>query len=195
MLIRLFLLPGLILFPVTYLVLYQGSYEVFATAIFFCGLVTVAQFSYVSEYLPKVFPVHLRGTGSAFATNVGGRMLGTMAATLNTELLAPLFTGENPPKVATAAAIIGGTVYADRARAVVPAADTARRGERRVRESGQTNAWRRSPLPRCGDLLLPAGHPGLTSSPSISFNNSSTALSSSLPRTPLKRITPLASRT
>jgi MFS family permease len=111
-LIRLFLVPGVFLFPLTYLVLYQGSYEIFATAIFFCGLVTVAQFSYVSEYLPKVFPVHLRGTGSAFATNVGGRMLGTMAATLNTELLAPLFSGDNPVKVATAAAVIGATVYA-----------------------------------------------------------------------------------
>ncbi len=114
MLIRLFLLPGLVLFPITYLVLFQGSYEIFATAIFFCGLVTVAQFSYVSEYLPKVFPLHLRGTGSAFATNIGGRMLGTMAALVNTELLAPLFTSAdgNPAKVAIAAAIIGGTVYA-----------------------------------------------------------------------------------
>lgn len=113
-LIRLFLLPGLILFPITYLMLYQGSYDVFATAIFFCGLVTVAQFSYVSEYLPKVFPVHLRGTGSAFATNIGGRMLGTMAAIVNTELVAPLFTSVegNPGKVAHAAAVIGATVYA-----------------------------------------------------------------------------------
>ncbi len=112
-LIRIFLLPGVVLFPVAYLVLYQGDYAVFALAIFFCGLVTVAQFSYVSEYLPKVFPVHLRGTGSAFATNVGGRMLGTMAATLNTELLAPLMSGEgNPAKVAKAAAIIGAVVYA-----------------------------------------------------------------------------------
>jgi len=110
-LIRLFLIPGVILFPVTYLTLYQGSYEVFATAIFFCGLVTVAQFSYVSEYLPKVFPLHLRGTGSAFATNIGGRMLGTMAAIVNTELLAPFFSGDNPQKVATAAAVIGATVY------------------------------------------------------------------------------------
>ncbi|MBY0456960.1 MAG: MFS transporter, partial [Gemmataceae bacterium] len=98
-LIRIFLLPGVVLFPLTYLVLYGGEYAVFATAIFFCGLVTVAQFSYVSEYLPKVFPLHLRGTGSAFATNVGGRMLGTMAATLNTELLSTFFSGENPQKV------------------------------------------------------------------------------------------------
>ena len=111
-LIRIFLLPGVVLFPVAYLVLYQGEYGVFATAIFLCGLVTVAQFSYVSEYLPKVFPVHLRGTGSAFATNVGGRMLGTMAATLNTELLSYAFTGERPQQVAMAAAVIGATVYA-----------------------------------------------------------------------------------
>lgn len=116
-LIRIFLLPGVVLFPVTYLVLYHGDYAIFALAIFFCGLLTIAQFSYVSEYLPKVFPLHLRGTGSGFATNVGGRMLGTMAATLNTELLAPMFfPGEgpekNPLRVAQAAAIIGCAVYA-----------------------------------------------------------------------------------
>jgi len=113
-LIRIFLIPGVVLLPVTYWFLFQGEYEVFATAIFFCGLLTIAQFSYVSEFLPRVFPVHLRGTGSAFATNVGGRMLGTMAATLNAELLAPMFTSVegNPLKVAHAAAVIGGTVYA-----------------------------------------------------------------------------------
>lgn len=117
LLIRLFLLPGLVLFPVTYLVLYQGDFTIFSVAVFFCGLVTVAQFSYVSEYLPKVFPVHLRGTGSGFATNIGGRMIGTMAAVVNTELLSSLFfPGEgddkNPMRVAMAAAVIGGTVYA-----------------------------------------------------------------------------------
>jgi MFS family permease len=117
LLIRLFLLPGLVLFPLTYLVLYQGDYTAFAVAVFFCGLVTVAQFSYVSEYLPKVFPIHLRGTGSGFATNVGGRMLGTMAALLNTELIAPLFLPGQPPeltplRVASAAAVIGVAVYA-----------------------------------------------------------------------------------
>jgi len=117
LLIRMFLVPGLFLFPLTYLVLFQGDFVIFCVAVFFCGLVTVAQFSYVSEYLPKVFPIHLRGTGSGFATNIGGRMIGTMAAVVNTELLAPLFlAGEgpekNPLRVATAAAIIGVTVYA-----------------------------------------------------------------------------------
>jgi MFS family permease len=111
LLLRLFLVPGIVLFPVTYLVLRGGDYNLFAAAIFGCGLLTVAQMSYMSEYLPKVFPVHLRGTGAGFATNVGARMLGTMAATLNTEWLSGFFDGPNPVKVATAAAIIGGSAF------------------------------------------------------------------------------------
>jgi MFS family permease len=113
-LLRIFLVPGIVLFPLTYLELIKGEYAVFATAIFFCGLLTVAQMSYMSEFLPKVFPVHLRGTGAAFATNVGARMIGTMAATLNTEVLSQMLTTPdtpNPYKVATAAAVIGGAVY------------------------------------------------------------------------------------
>jgi MFS family permease len=110
-LLRVFLVPGIILFPLTYFVFFHYPYVAFAAAIFFCGLLTVAQFSYMSEFLPKVFPLHLRGTGGGFATNVGGRMLGTMAALVNTELLAPQFAGDNPVKVATAAAIIGGVVF------------------------------------------------------------------------------------
>jgi len=111
-LIRLFLMPGVVLFPVAYLVLVKDDYTIFALSIFFCGLLTVAQFSFISEFLPRVFPMHLRGTGSSFATNVGGRMIGTMAATLNTEVLSKLFDGSAAMQVATAAAIIGGTVYA-----------------------------------------------------------------------------------
>ena len=44
---------------------------------FFAGLFTVAQFSFWGNYLPRVYPTHLRGTGEGFAANVGGRMLGT----------------------------------------------------------------------------------------------------------------------
>src|SRR5262249_1827552 len=68
-LFRIFLIPGLVLFPVTYFKLVHAEYSAFATAIFFCGLLTVAQFSFLSELLPRVFPVHLRGTGGSFATN------------------------------------------------------------------------------------------------------------------------------
>jgi MFS family permease len=110
-LIRLFLIPGIALFPVTYFQLVHKDYTIFAIAVFFCGLLTVAQFSFLSEFLPRVFPMHLRGTGGSFATNFGGRMIGTMAATLNTEILSKLFDGPPPIQVAYAAGVIGGSVY------------------------------------------------------------------------------------
>jgi MFS family permease len=111
LLLRLYLIPGLILFPLTYVYLVSSTYGAFATAIFFCGLVTVGQMSFLSEFLPKVFPLHVRGTGSSFATNLGGRMVGTMAAILNTAVLAPLFPGTSPIQVSYAAATIGGSVF------------------------------------------------------------------------------------
>ncbi len=110
-LLRLYLIPGLILYPLTFVYLVKSNYATFATAFFFCGLFTVGLMSFMSEFLPKVFPLHIRGTGSSFATNVGGRMTGTMAAILNTAVLAPLFPGKGPIQVAYAAATIGGGVF------------------------------------------------------------------------------------
>ena len=95
--------------PLTYFVFFEGGGELFLWSYLVCGLLTVAQFSYFGEYLPKVFPLHLRGTGGSFATNVGGRMIGTAMAIVNTGWLAPLLAGSGPllPKhVALAAGII-----------------------------------------------------------------------------------------
>ena len=111
-LLRLFLVPGLVLFALTYLNLYQSAPEFFAWGIAACGFFTVAQFSYMGEFLPKVFPVHLRGTGGSFATNVGGRMIGTSAAFLTTRLAAgSLFQGSTFEKVASAAGVVGTAVF------------------------------------------------------------------------------------
>jgi len=38
------------------------------------------------NYLPRVYPIHLRGTGESFAANIGGRMIGTSFALLTTTL-------------------------------------------------------------------------------------------------------------
>jgi MFS family permease len=111
-LLRLFLVPGVILLPVTYFTLYHQSAEVMQWGIFFCGLMVVSQFSYFGEYLPKVFPLHLRGTGGSFATNVGGRMIGTSAAFLTTNVIAPMITGKSTfDQVALAAGIMGTAVF------------------------------------------------------------------------------------
>src|SRR5262249_27767079 len=92
--------------------LYREQPDLFVAGIFFCGLMTVAQFSYFGEFLPKVFPLHLRGTGASFATNVGGRMVGTSAAFVTTSLVAPFLSGNTFMQIATGAAIVGTGVYA-----------------------------------------------------------------------------------
>ena len=60
--------------------------------IFFAGLFTVGQFSFWGNYLPRVYPIHLRGTGESFAANIGGRMIGTSFA-LVASLLSTVMPG------------------------------------------------------------------------------------------------------
>ena len=81
-LLRVFQLPGLILIPLVFLFPARESLDLLKWGIGLAGLLTVAQFSFWGNYLPRVFPVHLRGTGESFAANIGGRMLGTSAALL-----------------------------------------------------------------------------------------------------------------
>ncbi len=110
-LLRLFQLPGLLLVPLTYVYLFRQEPGLFPWGMAACGFLTVAQFSYFGEYLPKVFPLHLRATGGSFATNVGGRMLGTSAAFIAANLVAPRLTGTTFEQVAGAAAIVGTAVF------------------------------------------------------------------------------------
>jgi hypothetical protein len=111
-LLRIFLIPGLLAVPLTYFSLYHTGGAGLDWGIAICGLLIVAQFSYFGEFLPKVFPLHLRGTGGSFATNVGGRMIGTSAAFLTTNVIAPMMPGASTfDKVALAAGVVGTSVF------------------------------------------------------------------------------------
>jgi MFS family permease len=113
LLLWLFQVPGLLIIPVVWFYVYPNYPEYFPLGAFLAGACIVAQFSYFGEYLPKVFPVHLRGTGGAFATNVGGRMIGTAGAFLTTGIIAPMITaGSNIyENVAYAAGVTGLLVF------------------------------------------------------------------------------------
>jgi MFS family permease len=115
-LLWLFQVPGLIIIPVVWFWMYpsESLSEYFGWGVFLAGACIVAQFSFFGEYLPKVFPIHLRGTGGSFATNVGGRMFGTSAAFLTTNIIAPLLTtgSNNFERVAFAAGVTGVLVFA-----------------------------------------------------------------------------------
>jgi hypothetical protein len=54
--------------------------------IFSATLLFNAVHSLWGNYLPRVYPTHLRGTGEAFAMNVGGRTIGVSAALFTTQL-------------------------------------------------------------------------------------------------------------
>jgi MFS family permease len=110
-LLRVFQVPGLIIFPLTYFYFFSSAPDLFAFGIAAAGFMVVGQFSYFGEYLPKVFPVHLRGTGGSFATNVGGRMFGTSAAYVTTNLVAPHLSGTTFQQVAMAAGIVATSVF------------------------------------------------------------------------------------
>lgn len=124
-LLRIFQIPGIFLMPLIFW--YAGSsnpklfdlgthpIHALHAGIFVAGLLTVAQFSFWGNYLPRVYPVHLRGTGESFAANIGGRLFGTLFALLATTLAKPdmaFIPGTTPPeRMANTAAIISCGVF------------------------------------------------------------------------------------
>jgi MFS family permease len=110
-LLRIFQVPGMVLLPLVFLGPALTDLTMLKAGIFLVGVMTVAQFSFWGNYLPLVYPTHLRGTGEAFAANVGGRMIGTSAALVTTSL-ANVMPGAGPAaKLAYAAAVVGTSVY------------------------------------------------------------------------------------
>ena len=111
-LLRIFQVPGLFIVPLVFLYPAVSNLELLKWGVFLAGLLTVAQFSFWGNYLPRVYPTYLRGTGESFAANVGGRMVGTSAAFVTTQL-ANVVPGNSPSmKLAYSAAIVALAVYA-----------------------------------------------------------------------------------
>ena len=106
-----FQLPGLIFLPLVFFLTPTVGLSIAQWGILFVGIATIAQFSFWGNYLPRVYPTHLRGTGESFAANVGGRMIGTCAALVTTRLVAFMPGGSVPVQLAYAAALVGTTAY------------------------------------------------------------------------------------
>ena len=109
-LIRVFQIPGLLVVPLVFYFAPSSDVSTLKIGMFFAGFFTVAQFSFWGNYLPRVYPTHLRGTGEGFAANVGGRMLGTSFAYVTTTLASSL-GGAPHVQLAMAAAMVGLFVY------------------------------------------------------------------------------------
>jgi MFS family permease len=130
-LLRVFQAPGLVLMPLVFVMflnvenkafseinleaIYLGHLPIttMSLALGLCGLLTVAQFSFWGNYLPLVYPVHLRGTGESFAANIGGRMIGTSFAWMTATIVKylPDSVGPAPFKFAYTAAAVAFFVF------------------------------------------------------------------------------------
>ncbi len=109
--LSLFIIPALVFVPFYFNWvgghLTDSSLSMVQWGIFLAGLLTVAQFSFWGNYIPLVFPVHLRGTGESFAANIGGRIIGTAAAWITITLSESV--PPSPAKIATVGAIVAGS--------------------------------------------------------------------------------------
>jgi MFS family permease len=110
-LIRVFQIPGL--FVMVFVFYYAGTHSLEMTkwGMFFAGVCTVGQLSFWGNYLPRVFPTHLRGTGEGFAANIGGRMMGTGFAFVTTQLVNHVPGATPSARLALAATMVAAFVY------------------------------------------------------------------------------------
>ncbi len=110
-LLRIFQVPGLIVMPIVFAYCATTSLSSLKIGIFIAGFLTVAQFSFWGNYLPRVFPLHLRGTGESFAANIGGRLIGTSFAWVTATLATTADPAQAATKLAYTAAAVGFGVY------------------------------------------------------------------------------------
>jgi MFS family permease len=85
-LLRVFLIPGLLVFSYVYFYAATRSLLLLECGILLAGLLMNGPFSLWGNYLPRVYPTHLRGIGESFAINIGGRVIGASGVLLTTQL-------------------------------------------------------------------------------------------------------------
>ena len=110
-LLRIFQVAGLIILPLVFLFPARYDLELLKYGTVIATAVMVAQFSFWGNYLPRVYPTHLRGTGESFATNIGGRVIGTSAVLLTTQLANVMPGASASAQLAYAAACVAFLVY------------------------------------------------------------------------------------
>lgn len=109
-LLRLFQIPAFILLPIVYGIAGTTSLTWLFIGNMILGIVVIGQFSFWGNYLPRVYPVHLRGTGESFAMNTGGRLVGTCFAWVTATLAITTDRTFAATKVALVSAAVGFSV-------------------------------------------------------------------------------------
>jgi hypothetical protein len=104
--LQVFLLCGLAIFPFVFLGPPVHDIDLFKYSVVFVSVLVSAQYSFWGNYLPRVFPLHLRGTGASFGASIAGRVIAPLAALATTQL-SNFVPGDSPTvKLATSMALV-----------------------------------------------------------------------------------------
>ena len=110
-LLSIFLAPGLVVFAWVYFFAATHSLLLLKCGIFLAGLFLNGAFSLWGNYLPRVYPTHLRATGESFALNIGGRLLGPSAPLVTTQLANVMPGGGAAARLAYSAGTVAVLAY------------------------------------------------------------------------------------
>jgi hypothetical protein len=110
-LLRIFLVPGLFLFPFVYYFAAAHSLILFKSGMFLAALLMNASASFWWNYLPRIYPTYLRATGESFAANIGGRVIGTSTAVATIQLANVMPQADAATKLARSAGTVAVLVY------------------------------------------------------------------------------------
>jgi len=110
-LLRLGLVPGMAVFAWVYFFAATHTLVLLKCGIFLAAVCMNGSFSFLWNYLPWVYPTHLRGTGESFAANFGGRVFGASAALLTTQLANIIPAGGAAARMAYAAGAVAVLAY------------------------------------------------------------------------------------
>ena len=109
-LLRLFVVPAMLVTPLYFVLAPEAPLWLIKAGDFLAGTLMVAQLSFWGNYLPRMYPTHLRGTGESVGTNIGGRLIGTSAALVVTTLTG-FMPGAATVQLAYATACVSLVVY------------------------------------------------------------------------------------
>ncbi|HEY6371920.1 MAG TPA: MFS transporter [Candidatus Sulfotelmatobacter sp.] len=84
--LRILLVPALLVFSWLFFFAETHGLLLLKFGVFFAQILFNGLISFWGNYLPRVYPTHLRGTGESFAINIGGRAIGVSAALITTTL-------------------------------------------------------------------------------------------------------------
>lgn len=110
-LLRIFIVPAMLITPLYFVLAPEAPLWAIKGGDFLSGTLLVAQLSFWGNYLPRMYPTHLRGTGESVGTNIGGRLIGTSAALAVTTLMG-FMPGAAAVQLAYATACVSFAVYA-----------------------------------------------------------------------------------